>query len=51
MGFIFTQMEEPGFMLSISLTLGLAWQERRLKQQTKQAARSKLQTTDSILFT
>jgi hypothetical protein len=34
LGFIFTQMEEPGFMLSIALILGLSWQERRLKKQT-----------------
>lgn len=33
MGFIFTQMEEPGFTLSIALILGLAWHERRLKKQ------------------
>ncbi len=33
MGFIFTQMEEPGFMLSIALIIGLAWQERQLKKQ------------------
>ena len=31
LGFIFTQMEEPGYMLSIALLLGLAWQEKRLK--------------------
>jgi hypothetical protein len=36
MGFIFTQMEEPGFMLSIAFILGLAWQEQRLKKQTRQ---------------
>jgi len=33
LGFIFTQIEEPGYMLSISLMLGLAWQERRLKSR------------------
>ncbi len=38
MGFIFTQMEEPGFMLFIALILGLSWQEQRLKKQTKQVA-------------
>ena len=31
LGFIFTQMEEPGYMLSIALLLGLAWQEKRFK--------------------
>ncbi|WP_201788412.1 hypothetical protein [Trichormus sp. NMC-1] len=39
LGFIFTQMEEPGFMLAIAFILGLAWQERQLKKQTEQAFR------------
>ncbi|PPJ63646.1 hypothetical protein [Cuspidothrix issatschenkoi] len=38
-GFIFTQMEEPGFMLSIALIIGLAWQERRLKKQKQHRSR------------
>jgi hypothetical protein len=38
MGFIFTQMEEPGFMLSIALMLGLAWHERRLRRQTQKTS-------------
>lgn len=33
MGFIFTQVEEPGYMISIAMILGLAWQEKRLKLQ------------------
>lgn len=37
LGFIFTQMEEPGFMLSIAFMLGLPWQERRLLKQTQKA--------------
>ena len=36
LGFIFTQMEEPGYMLSIALLLGLAWQAKRLKLQHNQ---------------
>jgi hypothetical protein len=32
MGLIFTQMEEPGYMLSISYLLGLSWQEQRLER-------------------
>ncbi|MEM8677343.1 MAG: hypothetical protein AAGF83_26315 [Cyanobacteria bacterium P01_G01_bin.67] len=38
LGFIFTQIEEPGYMLSLALLLGLAWQKKRLKfeQQPKQ---------------
>ena len=31
MGFIFTQLEEPGYMISVAMILGLAWQKRRLK--------------------
>ena len=30
MGLIFTQMEEPGYMLSIAYVLGLSWQEKQL---------------------
>jgi hypothetical protein len=30
MGLIFTQMEEPGYMLSIAYILGLSWQEQRI---------------------
>lgn len=41
MGFIFTQMEEPGFMLSIALILGLAWQERQLKKKIQTVRRGK----------
>jgi len=41
MGFIFTQLEEPGFMLSIALILGLAWQERQLKKQIQRGKREK----------
>ena len=32
MGLIFTQMEEPGYMLSIAYILGLSWQEQNLSQ-------------------
>ena len=35
LGFIFTQMEEPGYMISLSLLLGIAWHEQRLKKQQK----------------
>ena len=31
-GFIFTLMEEPGFMLSIAALIGLQWQERQVKR-------------------
>ena len=30
LGFIFTQMEEPGFMLSMAMFIGLRWQEKRI---------------------
>ena len=33
MGCIFTQMEEPGYMISITFLLGLPWHERRLKKE------------------
>lgn len=35
MGFIFTQLEEPGYMISLSLILGLAWQKKRLKAASR----------------
>ncbi len=38
LGFIFTQLEEPGYMLSVSLLLGLAWQKKRLKLEQNQQA-------------
>jgi hypothetical protein len=34
LGFIFTQMEEPGYMIFIAFMLGLSWQEKRLKNNT-----------------
>ena len=33
LGFIFTQMEEPGFMIFIAFMFGLSWQEQRLESQ------------------
>jgi hypothetical protein len=33
LGFIFTQMEEPGYMIFIAFILGVSWQEQRLQQQ------------------
>lgn len=36
LGFIFTHLEEPGYMLSVSLLLGLAWQKKRLKFEQNQ---------------
>jgi hypothetical protein len=33
LGFIFTQMEEPGYMIFIAFMLGLSWQERQLQKQ------------------
>lgn len=32
-GFIFTLLEEPGFMLSATILIGLSWQERQLAEQ------------------
>lgn len=31
-GFIFTLMEEPGFMLSVAALIGLQWQERQVRR-------------------
>jgi hypothetical protein len=33
LGFVFTQMEEPGYMISIAFILGLSSQEQRLQKQ------------------
>lgn len=35
-GFIFTQMEEPGYMIFIAFMLGLSWQEQRLQKQKEE---------------
>ncbi|MGD1875414.1 MAG: hypothetical protein ACFB02_20450 [Mastigocoleus sp.] len=35
LGFIFTQMEEPGYMLFVSLLLGLAYQKQRLEKNIR----------------
>lgn len=46
-GFIFTQMEEPGFMLFIASLIGLRWQEKKaenLAKQTTQYAPAKFKT-------
>ncbi|MEL6495600.1 MAG: hypothetical protein AAFQ41_10835 [Cyanobacteria bacterium J06623_7] len=37
-GCVFTQLEEPGFMLSFALLLGLAWQRKRLKLEQNERA-------------
>jgi hypothetical protein len=35
-GFIFTQMEEPGYMLSVALLIGMRWQELRMSKELNQ---------------
>jgi hypothetical protein len=35
-GFVFTLMEEPGFMLTVVILVGLHWQEKRLHQRLRQ---------------
>jgi len=35
-GFMFTQMEEPGFMLTIACFIGLRWQEKQVKAKASQ---------------
>ena len=37
-GCVFTQLEEPGYMLSFALLLGLAWQKKRLKLEQNHLA-------------
>jgi len=37
-GLIFTQMEEPGYMISVAFIMGLAWQEQRLNQEAVKEA-------------
>ncbi|PMB26032.1 hypothetical protein [Fischerella thermalis] len=34
-GFIFTQMEEPGYVISVAAILGLRWQEVQLTKQSR----------------
>lgn len=34
-GFIFTQMEEPGYTISLAMIIGLAWQKQRLHKLGK----------------
>jgi hypothetical protein len=38
-GFIFTLLEEPGFMLSVAVLIGLSWQERQLVEQRQHQRR------------
>jgi hypothetical protein len=41
-GFLFTQMEEPGYMLYIASLIGLIWQGNRLHNETKSSRHCKL---------
>lgn len=41
-GFIFTQMEEPGYTVTIAALLGLRWQQAKTEQQKKLATRDRL---------
>ena len=36
LGFIFTQMEEPGYMVFVAFIMGLSWHEQRLKEQMQE---------------
>ncbi len=38
LGFVFTQVEEPGFMLSVSILIGLQWHQERLKAVSGQSS-------------
>ena len=37
-GFIFSQMEEPGYMLFVAALIGLQWQERRINKLSENSA-------------
>ena len=39
-GFIFTQMEEPSYMLSIAMIIGIRWHERRLSAERRYLLKS-----------
>jgi hypothetical protein len=47
-GLIFTQLEEPGYMLSMTALIGLRWQEHRIERQTRylMARRQTFYSTD-----
>jgi hypothetical protein len=45
-GFILTQMEEPGYMLSVAILIGLQWQEKRINSAKHH--RSIISNTDVI---
>ena len=49
LGFIFTQLEEPGYMISVAMLLGLAWHERRLKSDNRQLSTPVL-PTDRVIY-
>jgi len=39
-GLIFTQMEEPGYMLSMAMLVGLRWQEQQIERRTQTLAKA-----------
>jgi hypothetical protein len=45
-GLIFSQMEEPGYMLSVAVVAGLAWQEQQIKSRLLQRQRNILSLTE-----
>jgi hypothetical protein len=48
-GLIFTQMEEPGYMLYVAMLLGFRWQEHYFKQRSRIEASKELNLTDSLV--
>jgi hypothetical protein len=38
-GFIFTQLEEPAYMLSLAMVIGIRWHEQKLSQQNTPSAK------------
>lgn len=47
-GFVFTLLEEPGFMLTVAVLIGLQWQERQLKRQREQQLAYAMQTANYL---
>ncbi|NJL85253.1 MAG: hypothetical protein HC886_03610 [Leptolyngbyaceae cyanobacterium SM1_1_3] len=47
-GLVFSQMEEPGYMLSITMIVGILWQEHRLRKVNPAAAVQLNQTTFNL---
>jgi hypothetical protein len=50
-GFIFTLLEEPGFMLSVAILIGLRWQEQLITERSRFQRKYQLLNTEPQLET